>query len=91
MQLIAIHKIVRRVNKKTVEVMPGTKFDCPEDEAQDYLKLKAATVAPEEAKAPAKKAPAKKAPAKKAAPKKDPEPQKDPEPAKDNDDEDMLD
>ncbi|MEP1254356.1 MAG: hypothetical protein ABJI29_06330 [Alphaproteobacteria bacterium] len=81
MKLIAINKIVRRVNGEDVGVAPGSSFSCPDPEGQEYLDLKAArrdgteeaaeTVPGEPAKkTPAKKAPAKKAPAKKAPAKK---------------------
>lgn len=62
MKLLSVHQIVRADAKGRHEtVQPNTEFSCPREEAEDYLRLGAATVISEddEAEAPAKKKPAK--------------------------------
>lgn len=69
MQIQAVHVIIRKGDKKKTErVEPGTKFDCPDDEAKGYVKSGAATaVAAEKAESKAEKPAAKKPAAKKPA------------------------
>lgn len=44
MHLRAIHTIHRAPDGKQMVLAPGSEFECPDDEGQDYLALRAASV-----------------------------------------------
>lgn len=62
MKLKSVHAIYRKPGQKQVRVEPGTEFECPETEAQDYLATGAAVAVGTSAKKPAAKKAAKKEP-----------------------------